>query len=86
MQMADLDGQKPSQLLVAMLEWCPRGEEKYQLFITPFLHRLPKELCILLAHDDFSDLKAVSQKANALWQLCPRADPLAVVTDVVELA
>jgi hypothetical protein len=37
-------------------------------------------------HDDFSDLKAVSQKADALWQLCPRADPLAAISEVVEEA
>jgi hypothetical protein len=88
MQMADLGGQKPSQFLAAMLEWCPCGEQKSPFFIAAFLRRLPNELRILLAHEDFADLKAVSQKgvsqkADALWQLCPRADPLAVVTDSV---
>jgi hypothetical protein len=82
MQMADLGGQKPSQLLAAMLEWCPRGEEKSPFFIAAFLRRLPNELRILLAHEDFTDLKAVSQKADALWQLCPRADTLAAVTEI----
>jgi hypothetical protein len=76
MQMADLGGQKPSQLLAAMLEWCPRGEERSPFFIASFLRRLPNELRILLAHEDFSDLKAVSQKADALWQLCPRLDSI----------
>jgi hypothetical protein len=80
MQMPDLGGQKPSQLLAAMLEWCPRGEETSSFFIAAFLRRLPNELRILLGHDDFSDLKAISQKADALWQLCPRGDPLASVT------
>jgi hypothetical protein len=74
MQMADLGGQKPSQLLAAMLEWCPRGKERSPFFIASFLQRLPNELRILLAHDDFSDLKAVSQRADTLWQLCPRVD------------
>jgi hypothetical protein len=85
MQMADLGGQKPSQLLAAMLEWCPRGEEKLPFFIASFLRRLPNELRILLVHDDFSDLKAVSQKADALWQLCPRGDPLAAAVASLEL-
>jgi hypothetical protein len=86
MQMPDLGAQRPSQLLAAMLEWCPRGEETSSFFIASFLRRLPNELRVLLGHDDFSDLKAVSQKADALWQLCPRADPLAAVSEAVEEA
>jgi hypothetical protein len=69
MQMPDLGGQKPSQLLVAMLEWCPYGEEASSFFITAFLGHLPNELRILLGHDNFPDLKAILQKADALWQL-----------------
>jgi hypothetical protein len=79
MQMPDLGGQKPTQLLAAMLEWCPRGEESSPLFVAAFLRRLPNELRVLLGHDDFSDIKAISQKADALWQLCPRHDQLAAV-------
>jgi hypothetical protein len=48
-------------------------------FIASFLRRLPNELRVLLGHDDFSDLKAVSQKADALWQICQRAGSLAAV-------
>jgi hypothetical protein len=59
MQMPDLGGQKPSQLLAAMLEWCPRGEETSSFFIAAFLRLLPNKLRILLRHDDFSDLKAI---------------------------
>jgi hypothetical protein len=84
MQMPDLGAQKPSQLLAAMLEWCPRGEEGSPFFLAAFLRRLPNELRVLLGHDDFTDLKAVSQKADVLWQLCPRGDPLAAVTEFVE--
>jgi hypothetical protein len=84
MQMPDLGAQKPSQLLAAMLEWCPRGEEGSSFFIAAFLRRLPNELRVLLGHDDFTDLKAVSQKADALWQLCPRGDPLTAVAEVAE--
>jgi hypothetical protein len=81
MQMPDIGAQRPSQLLAAMLEWCPRGEETSSFFIASFLRRLPNELRVLLGHDDFTDLKAVSQKADALWQLCPRSDPLAAVAE-----
>jgi hypothetical protein len=83
MQMPDLRGQKPSQLLAAMLEWCSRGEETLSFFVAAFLRRLPNELRILLGHDDVSDLKAISQKADALWQLCPHGDPLASVAAAV---
>ena len=38
--MPDLGGQKPSQLLAALLEWCPPGEEKTSFFIACFLRRL----------------------------------------------
>jgi hypothetical protein len=37
MQMPDLGAQRPSQLLAAMLEWCPRGEETSSFFIASFL-------------------------------------------------
>jgi hypothetical protein len=67
MQMPDIGAQRPSQLLAAMLKWCPRGEETSSFFIASFLRQLPNELRVLLGHDDFTDLKAVSQKADALW-------------------
>jgi hypothetical protein len=44
-------------MLAAMLEVCPRGEEQTCTFAGLFLHRLPRELRILLAHADLSDLK-----------------------------
>jgi hypothetical protein len=84
MQMPDLGGQKPSQLLAAMLEWCPRGEEGSPFFVAAFLRRLPNELRILLGHDDFSDMKAVVQKADALWQLCPRSEQLAAIASCAD--
>jgi hypothetical protein len=84
MQMPDLGGQKPSQLLAAMLEWCPRGEEGSPFFVAAFLRRLPNELRILLGHDDFSDMKAVAQKADALWQLCPKSEQLAAIASCAD--
>jgi hypothetical protein len=84
MQMPDLGGQKPSQLLAAMLEWCPRGEEGSPFFVAAFLRRLPNELRVLLGHDDFSDMKAIAQKADALWQLCPRSDQLAAIASCAD--
>jgi hypothetical protein len=62
-----------------MLEWCPRGEEGSPFFVAAFLRRLPNEQRVLLGHDDFSDMKAIAQKADTLWQLCPRSDQLAAI-------
>jgi hypothetical protein len=39
-QMPALGGRKPSELMAAMLETCPRGEEKTNLFACIFLQRL----------------------------------------------
>jgi hypothetical protein len=57
-----LGAKKPS----AMLELCPRGEEKSHLFAGMFLQRLPRELRILLAHEDLADLKLLAARADAL--------------------
>jgi hypothetical protein len=86
MQMPDLGGQKPSQLLANMLEWCPHGEEGSPFFVAAFLRRLPNELRVLLGHDDFSDMKAIAQKADTLWQLCPRSDQLAAIATCADEA
>jgi hypothetical protein len=43
-QMPALGGRKPSELMAAMLETCPRGEEKTNLFAWIFLQRLPREI------------------------------------------
>jgi hypothetical protein len=53
-------------MLAAMLEVCPRGEENTRTFGGLFLHRLPRELRILLAHEDLSDLKVLAARADAL--------------------
>jgi hypothetical protein len=44
MQMQELGNQQLSQLLAAMLEWCPCGEEQPLFFITSFLRWLPNKL------------------------------------------
>ncbi len=61
-----LGAKKPSAMLASMLELCPRGEEKSRLFMGMFLQRLPRELQILLAHEDLADLKMLAARADAL--------------------
>jgi hypothetical protein len=65
--MPPLGNRKPSDLMAAMLEICPRGEEKTDLFACLFLQRLPREIRILLADADHKDPKALADKADQLW-------------------
>jgi hypothetical protein len=68
-QMPALGGPKPSELMAAMLETCPRGEEKTNLFACIFLQRLPREIRVLLAKADHKDPKTLATQADELWAL-----------------
>jgi hypothetical protein len=68
-QMPALGGRKPSELIAAMLETCPRGEEKTNLFACIFLQRLPREIRVLLAKADHKDPKMLATQADELWAL-----------------
>jgi hypothetical protein len=65
--MPELGSRRPSDLMAAMLEVCPRGKEKTDLFACLFLQRLPRELRILLARADHKDPKALADHADELW-------------------
>ena len=67
--MPPLGSRKPSALMAAMLEVCPRGEAKTELFAFQFLQRLPRELRVLLAKVDKKDPKALADQADELWGL-----------------
>jgi hypothetical protein len=78
--MQPLGSRKPSEMMAAMLEFCPRGEEKTNLFACLFLQRLPREIRVLLARVDHKDPKALAQQADELWALHDgRADSVAAV-------
>jgi hypothetical protein len=68
-QMLALGGRKPSELMAAMLETCPRGEEKTNLFACIFLKRLPREIRVLLAKADHKEPKTLAAQADELWAL-----------------
>ncbi len=68
-QMPALGARKPSELMAAMLETCPRGEEKTNLFACIFLQRLPREIRVLLAKADHKDPKTLATQADELWAL-----------------
>ncbi len=56
-------------MTAAMLETCPRGEEKTNLFACIFLQRLPREIRVLLARVDHKDPKELAKQADELWAL-----------------
>jgi len=64
--MEPMGDKKPSQLLAAMLEICPRDEHGSKLFAALFLQRLPRELRVVLAHDDHTNLRQLAAKADQL--------------------
>ena len=68
-KMEPLGGRRPSELLAAMFEFCPRGHEANIFFTHLFLERLPAELRILLGEDDHEDPRQLAAKADKLWSL-----------------
>jgi hypothetical protein len=67
--MPPLGSRKPSEMMAAMLETCPRGEEKTNLFACIFLQRLPREIRVLLARVDHKDPKELAKQTDELWAL-----------------
>jgi hypothetical protein len=59
-----LGGRKPSELMAAMQKLRPPRDEHF--FIYNFLQRLPKEVRILLAHNNFSNTRKLAEKADGL--------------------
>ena len=56
LKMESLGARRPSELLAAMLEACPRGQEANIFFTHLFLCHLPAELRIMLCEDDHQDV------------------------------
>ena len=62
-----LGAQKPSEMLAEMLRLCPRGHEASPFFTYLFLHRLPRQLRVLLATENHADRRALAARADQLW-------------------
>jgi hypothetical protein len=62
-----LGGRKPSELMTAMQKLRPPKDEHF--FVYYFLQRLPKEVRILLAHDNFADMRKLAEKADGLMAI-----------------
>jgi hypothetical protein len=77
-----LGGRKPSEMLSEMVRLCPRGQEDSVFFTYCFLHRLPRELRVLLTDVDHTDRRALSLRADDLWAHSARSahdSPVAAV-------
>jgi hypothetical protein len=67
MSMEPLGGRKPSEMLATMQKLRPPKDEHF--FTFAFLQRLPREMRMLLAQDDQSDIQNLAQKADAYMAL-----------------
>jgi hypothetical protein len=64
LDMPELGARRPSDLLAAMYEYCPAGEEDTTLFRSIFLKRLPAEVRVLLVAEETAEL---ATRADQLW-------------------
>jgi hypothetical protein len=76
-----LAGQRPTELLADLTQYCPEGETAMKIFRLLFLHRLPRELRIILSEDTTSTLAALAARADQLWSHCPSTSMHAVADD-----
>jgi hypothetical protein len=67
LQLQQLGAQRPTELLADMLQLCPAEESSTKLFRMLFLHRMPRELRIILAEDAVSELQQVAARVDVLW-------------------
>jgi len=66
LDIAGLGDRKPSMLLAEMRSLSD-GHTSCMLFEEIFLRQMPDEIRLQLAQEDFSDLDAVAERADALW-------------------
>lgn len=78
-----MGGRKPSQLLAAMLQYCPPGEEKGLFFHFMFLQRLPVALRAMLGDVEHGDPRALAAKADRLLSLNPIQSTIAAAVEPV---
>ena len=64
--MEPLGGRKPSELLADMWELCPANQHENIFFAMLFLQRLPRDIRVMLTHEDHGDLRRLAGKAEQL--------------------
>jgi hypothetical protein len=75
-----LGGQRPSSLLADLTQLCPAADRQSELFRFCFIHRLPREIRILLAQDQTSTLRELADQADVL--MSHGGQPVAAVAAV----
>ncbi len=79
-KMEPMGCRKPSQLLAAMMEFCPAGKEKTLPFHYYFTQQLPPALRTQLGKVEHGDLRALAARADKLWKMnVPPASTVAAV-------
>jgi hypothetical protein len=68
-KMEPMGNRKPSQLLAAMMEFCPSGMEKTLPFHYYFTQRLPAALRTQLGEVEHGDPRALAARADRLWTM-----------------
>ena len=76
-----LGGRKPSELLADMWELCPNNQHNSIFFAALFLQRLPKEIRVMLTHEDHSDLRRLAAHADRLVAFGGRQDVVAAAVE-----
>ena len=84
LKMESLGARRPSELLAAMLEACPRSQETNIFFTHLFLCRLPAELRIMLGEDDHQGVRNLVTKVDKLWAFHGQKSSLVASVDQPE--
>jgi hypothetical protein len=79
-----LDGQKPSDMLHDLVQFCLDGEAQTRIFRYLFLQQLPTEIRIILAEDRDSKLAALAARVDQLWAHSTRQPHDTAVNAVLE--
>ena len=77
-----LGGRKPSELLADMWELCPDNQHNSIFFAALFLQRLPREIRVMLTHEDHSDLHRLAAHADRLIAFGGRQDTVACAVEL----
>ena len=77
-----LGGRKASELLADMWELCPHNQHNRIFFAALFLQRLPREIRVMLSHEDHSDLRRLAAHADRLIAFCGQQDTVACTTEL----
>ena len=77
-----LGGRKPSELLADMWELCPDNQHNSIFFAALFLQLLPREIRVMLSHEDHSDLHCLAAHTDHLIAFGGRHETVACAEEL----